>query len=101
MKVLAQGTPVTLTIDYEAWPARALIIRGRVHYQVFEGEVPEYAVMTQRYLGEDGSQGWRKQYATMFPHTVRIGIRPDWVGLIDVQTEMRFPSAIERAIVGG
>lgn len=101
MKAIAQGTPVALTIDYEAWPARVLMIRGKTHSQVIEGEVPEYPAMTRRYLGEEGSQAWRMQYAKMFPRTIRISIRPEWVGLIDVQREMRFPSAIERAMANG
>jgi hypothetical protein len=98
MKVLAQDTPVALTIDYEAWPARVLMIRGTVRSEVVEGEVPEYPAMTRRYLGEEASKEWRAQYASMFPRPIRIAIRPQWVGLIDVQTLMRFPSAIEAAI---
>ncbi len=98
MKVLAQDTPVALTIDYEAWPARVLLIRGTLRSEVIKGEVPEYPAMTRRYLGEEGSQVWRAQYASMFPQTIRVAIRPNWVGLIDVQT--RFPSAIEAAMAG-
>ena len=96
MKALAQDTPVALTIDYEAWPARVLMIRGKAHNEVVEGEVSEYPAMTRRYLGKEGSEAWRAQYATMVPRTIRIAIRPEWVGLIDVQT--RFPSAIEAAM---
>jgi hypothetical protein len=98
MKVLAQDTQVALTIDYEAWPARVLLIRGSAHSQAVDGEIPEYAAITKRYLGEEGSQGWRTQYAQMFPSPVRITIKPEWVALIDVQT--RFPSAIEAAMAG-
>ena len=98
MKALAQDTPVALTIDYEAWPARVLLIRGTVRSEVIEGEVPEYAAMTRRYLGEEGSQLWRAQYAIMFPRTIRVAIQPNWVGLIDVQA--RLPSAIESAMAG-
>jgi hypothetical protein len=96
MKALAQDTPVALAIDYEAWPARVLLIRGKARSEEVEGEVPEYPAMTQRYLGKEGSEAWRAQYAALFPRTIRIAIRPEWVGLIDVQT--RFPSTIEAAM---
>jgi hypothetical protein len=96
MKALSQGAKVALTIDYEAWPARVLLIRGTAHSEPVDGEVPEYAEITRRYLGEEGSSAWRAQYAHMFPTTVRIAIQPEWVGLVDVET--RFPSAIANAI---
>jgi hypothetical protein len=98
MKALAQDTPVALTIDYEAWPARVLLIRGKARSERIEGEMPEYPAITRRYLGEEGSQAWRAQYASMFPEVIRIAVRPEWVALIDVQT--RFPSAIEAAMTG-
>jgi Pyridoxamine 5'-phosphate oxidase len=98
MKALAQDSKVALTIDYEAWPARVLLIRGTTHSQSVEGEIPEYAAITRRYLGEEGSKAWRAQYAQMFPQSVRIAVKPEWVALVDVET--RFPSAIAKAIAG-
>jgi hypothetical protein len=98
MKVLADGAQVALTIDYEAWPARELLIRGTSRSAVIDGEVPEYAAMTERYLGEEASKAWRAQYAQMFPKPIRIAIQPEWVGLVDVQS--RLPSAIAKAIAG-
>jgi hypothetical protein len=91
MKALAQDTPVALTIDYEAWPARVLLIRGTAHSETVEGEIPEYPAMTQRYLGEEAAKEWSALYAKTFPQPIRISVKPEWVALIDVQT--RFPSA--------
>lgn len=51
--------------------------------------------MTHKYLGEEGSQAWRAQYAQIMPQTVRIAVTPEWVALVDVET--RFPSAIAKA----
>lgn len=99
MKALMQDTPVALTIDYEAWPARVLLIRGSARSETIEGEIPEYAEITERYLGEEASEGWRAQYRQMFPRPVRISVKPEWVGLVDVET--RFPSAIAKVIAGG
>jgi hypothetical protein len=96
MKMLEQDTQVALTIDYEAWPARVLLIRGAAHSETVEGEIPEYPAITKRYLGEEAAGAWRAQYAQMFPQTIRISVRPEWVALIDVQT--RVPSAIGTAM---
>ncbi len=76
MKVLAQDTPVSLTTDYEAWPARVLIIRGTAHSQRMDGEIPEYPAITRRYLGKEAAEAWRAQYAQMFPQTIRISVKP-------------------------
>ena len=102
MKVLEQGTKVALTIDYEEWPARVLMIRGTINREIIDGEIPEYPAITVKYLGEEQAQGWRQQYAQMFSSTVRLTVKPEWVGLIDVaSTEApRFPSAIEGAMSG-
>ncbi len=98
MKVLAQATPVALSIDYEAWPARVLSICDTAHSEQIDGEVPEYPAITRKYLGEEAAKGWSAQYAQMFPRPVRISIKPDWVGLVDVET--RFASAIAAALAG-
>ena len=98
MKALSQDAKVALTIDYEAWPARVLLIRGTAICRTIDGEVPEYPEITKRYLGEEGSLAWRAQYAQMFPQPVRIAIKPEWAAVVDV--ESRFPSAIAKAIAG-
>lgn len=66
------------------------------HSEQLDGEVPEYAAMTRKYLGEEGGKAWAAQYAQMFPRPIRITIKPDWVALVDVET--RFPSAIAAAM---
>ena len=102
MKVMEQETKVALTIDYEEWPARVLMIRGAARSEVVNGEIPEYPAITKKYLGEEQAQGWRQQYAQMFPNPIRITVQPEWVGIIDLAstTAPRFPSAIEAAMSG-
>jgi len=92
VKAIQSGAPVALTIDYDAWPARVLMLRGRLRSELVEGEVPEYPVMVRRYLGVEGAEGWRAQYGQMFPNSIRLALMPDWVALLDVANE-RFPSA--------
>jgi hypothetical protein len=61
-----------------------------------EGIAPEYVVMTRRVMGEEGSDAWLAQLRSLCPRMSRIFITPTWVGLLDFQ--IRFPSAIERAL---
>lgn len=96
MKVLANDTPVALTIDYDEWPARVLLIRGTARSTLVDGELPEYPAMTKKYLGEEGSQAWRAQYTQLAPQNMRIAVTPEWVALVDVET--RLPSALANAI---
>jgi pyridoxamine 5'-phosphate oxidase-like protein len=96
-KVLANGTPVALTIDGSQFPYKVLMIRGRVSIQPLNGMVPEYELMAQRYLGDAGG-GWIEQVRAMLPFTegmARVSVTPTWVGILDF--EQRFPSAIEHA----
>jgi Pyridoxamine 5'-phosphate oxidase len=96
VKVLADGTPVALTIDGDEMPYQVLMVRGTTRSDVVDGIAPEYAAMCRRTLGEDDGQAWLDQLGPMCPQMVRISISPTWVGLIDFQT--RFPSAVERAM---
>jgi hypothetical protein len=96
MKALGREAKVALTIDTETWPAKVLTIRGTAHTRIIDGEIPEYAELTRKYLG-DSSEGWREQYRQMFPRPVRISVRPEWVGILDVAAN-RLPSAIMDAV---
>ena len=98
MKALGLEAKIALTIDTEAWPAKALIIRGTAQCRTVEGEVAEYPELVRKYLG-DGAETWREQYRQMFPRPMRIAVRPEWAGVLDVAAN-RFPSAIEAAIAG-
>jgi hypothetical protein len=98
MKALGLEARVALTIDSEAWPAKALLIRGTAKSQVVDGEIPEYAMIAQKYLG-DGAAAWRELYRRISPRAVRIAVRPDWAAIIDVEGD-RFPSAISSALAG-
>jgi hypothetical protein len=73
-------------------------VRGTAPFETVPGVVPEYAAAARRYLGEEGGNAWVIQASGMFSHMGRIMIRPEWVGILDSQT--RFPSAIEAAMAG-
>ncbi len=92
MKALADGTKVALVIDYEQSPARALQVRGTVRCELIDGEMPEYAGMARRYVGEEMAKVFSEQFKALFPQTVRIAITPESVGLMDMANG-RVPSA--------
>jgi len=97
MRALGLEAAAAAVIDYEAWPARSLSIKGTARCEVVDGELDEYPAMVTKYLGEGEATGWRAQYAQMFPKPMRITLRPEWASLIDL-TNGAFPSAIEKAM---
>ncbi len=99
MKALREGTKVALTINTNEFPYKVLMVRGSISLGHSDDVVPEYALMSKRSLGEEGSAAWLAQVRPMLPAMggmARIAITPEWVGLLDF--EQRFPSAIEKAI---
>ena len=95
--VLRERPEVAITIDTDTFPYKVLLIRGRATIEVVDGVVPEYVQMSRRCLGEEGARAWLAQLeALKVSQMARIGIRPEWVGIIDFET--RFPSAVERAM---
>ncbi|MEE8113713.1 MAG: pyridoxamine 5'-phosphate oxidase family protein [Nitrososphaerales archaeon] len=98
MQVLSQNPKVALTIDSNTWPYKVLMIRGTAQVETMDGVLPEYTLMAKRYLGEEQGRAFVDQNGQWFSQTVRISVRPEWVGILDF--EKRFPSAIEAAISG-
>ena len=98
MKVLQDGSHVALTIDSNQFPNKSLLIRGIARVETVEGVPLEYAAAAERYLGEEQGRAWVEQLRALFVQMARISVRPTWVGLLD--TETRFPSAIEAAMAG-
>lgn len=98
MKALSHNPKVALTIDSITWPYKILLIRGTARIETTEGIVPEYAAAAQRYFGEAQGRAWVEQVRGLFPRMGRIVVRPEWVGILDMET--RFPSAFAAAMSG-
>lgn len=96
MKALKDGDKVALTINTDRMPHKVLLLRGMVYIDTVDGIAPEYAAMTRRVMGNEAGQAWLDQMAPMCPRMSRIFIQPEWAGILDF--EMRFPSALERAM---
>ncbi len=99
VRVLATGSRVAVSIDSDAWPYRALQVRGDCIVETVAGVVPEYARAAERYFGIEQGRAWLGQVEALFAHMVRIAVRPEWVAVLDF--EQRFPSAIEAAMAAG
>jgi PPOX class probable F420-dependent enzyme len=75
---------VAVTIDTDAWPYKALMIRGKARVDRHTGVVPEFTQAARRYLGDQGGDGFLAQYRTWVrDHSWRIAVRPERVTLID------------------
>ena len=96
MRTLPQNSKVALTIDTNSWQHKVLQIRGTATVETVDGVVPEYALASRRYFGEEQGQAWVEQMGKMFSQMARISVRPEWVSVIDFET--RFPNAIEAAM---
>jgi hypothetical protein len=99
VRVLRQNPAVAVTIDTDTLPAKVLLVRGTATLgPLAEGDT-ELVKATERYLGTEGAAAWLDQLDRMAPHTggtIRIGIQPAWVGILDFQ--QRFPSTNAKAI---
>jgi hypothetical protein len=84
VKALSANPKVSLTIDSESFPYKALEVRGTVEIERIDGIVPEYEMCAKRYLGEKRGQAWIEQLRGAFPPMARIVIRPEWAGLLDL-----------------
>jgi PPOX class probable F420-dependent enzyme len=84
VKALSANPNVSLTIDSESFPYKALQIRGTVEIDQIDGIVPEYEMCAKRYLGNKRGQAWIDQLRGAFPPMARIVIRPERVSLMDL-----------------
>jgi hypothetical protein len=92
MKVLRTRPTVSLTIDNDAWPCKALLIRGTASVTVLDEPFPEWLLTAQRYVGEEAGLNFVALVKRTFPGWARIAIRPEAVHILDLGAG-RFPSA--------
>jgi hypothetical protein len=92
MKVLAERPAVSLTIDSNDWPCKALIIRGTASVTIEADPFPEWLLTAQRYIGDDAGRNMLALVQETFPAWARIAVRPDEVRILDFGAG-KFPSA--------
>jgi hypothetical protein len=94
--MLAERPAVSLTIDSNEWPCKALMIRGTATVSTFDEVFPEWLLTAQRYVGEEAGRDFVALVQRTFPAWSRISIRPEVVHILDLGAG-RFPSAWSRA----
>jgi nitroimidazol reductase NimA-like FMN-containing flavoprotein (pyridoxamine 5'-phosphate oxidase superfamily) len=91
LRVLEARPDVAITIDDEnAWPYKALLIRGRASIEMLEDLSPEYVAAAHRYMGDEQGAAWVEGFRGK--PMARVSVRPTWVRILDFVT--RFPSAL-------
>lgn len=83
MKVLADRPAVSLTIDSNPWPSKALLIRGTATVTTSSDVFPEWELMARRYVDEAGARELVALIKQTFPGWSRISIRPEAVCILD------------------
>jgi hypothetical protein len=98
---LAVNPAVAVSIEDHDGPPRLLQLRGRVTLAEVEGVLPEYAA-AQRKAGGAAVEAYLAAIDRPGLRSVRIGLRPTWVGLIDHSTRFagRTPAPVLAALRG-
>jgi hypothetical protein len=90
-----QANPaVALTIDTEAFPPVALLVRGVASVTFVDGVVPEYLTASRRMIPEEGWAPFEKEVTFLYDRMARIEITPTWAKVLDFET--RAPEAVMR-----
>jgi hypothetical protein len=88
IKALRARPAVAITIDTNAMPPSALLLRGNAEVTDVDGVVPEYLLAHIHYFGEE--QGRQNAADVDKPglRMARIAIKPTWVGTFDFMTRL-------------
>jgi nitroimidazol reductase NimA-like FMN-containing flavoprotein (pyridoxamine 5'-phosphate oxidase superfamily) len=90
LKALQAHPEVAVTIDDNTWPHKVLMLRGKATIERKDDIDENYAKAADKYFGPEQGAAWVAQLRGQ--PMARVGVRPEWVGIIDFQT--RFPSAL-------
>src|SRR5680860_1303627 len=94
MDALRARPRVAISIDGDAMPYEAVMIRGMAEIEPVSCIPAEYILAAKRYLGEEAGRAWIDQVTTLNMKSARITVTPQWVGLLDFQT--RFPREVAK-----
>jgi hypothetical protein len=90
LRALQAHPDVAITIDDNEWPHDVLLLRGTARVDYKDDVDEDYAKAAEKYFGPEQGAAWVSQLRGQ--PMARIGVRPDWVGVLDFET--RFPSAL-------
>jgi Pyridoxamine 5'-phosphate oxidase len=87
---------VAITIDTEAFPPRALLVRGTASVETVDRLPPEYLEASRKLVGPDQWEGWLAGVQALYQQMVRITVEPTWAKLLDFETTI--PSAVQELV---
>jgi hypothetical protein len=96
VRALAANSNVAMTIDTEAFPPQALLIRGTASVETVDGVPPEYLAASRKQVAPEQFEAFEAQVRALYTQMVRITITPRWAKVLDFVT--RLPRPIEELI---
>ena len=96
VRALQQNPRVSITIDTEGYPPKALLLRGAAELDLLEGVPDEYVEASGKIVPDDQFEQWQAGVRALYSQMYRITITPDWVKLLDFETTI--PKAVEDLI---
>ncbi|WP_222720676.1 pyridoxamine 5'-phosphate oxidase family protein [Actinomadura sp. HBU206391] len=92
---------VAVCIDTADGPPQVLMLRGRVVMSEVDGVLPEYATIQRAGMGEEAANAYLRAIDQPGLRMVRIGLRPNWVAVLDFQQQRlpgRTPEPVRAAL---
>ncbi len=97
VKALAANPKVALTIDTDAQPYRALLVRGTASVEIFDGVPSEYLEASRKVMKDEQQfRAFEAEVRSLYKQMARISIAPEWAKVLDFET--RLPSAVEELL---
>jgi hypothetical protein len=96
VRALAAHPHVAMTIDTEASPPQALLMRGTVSLETVDGLPPEYLAASRKQVPAEQFEAFEAQVRAMYTQMARITVTLTWARLFDFVT--RLPRPIEELI---
>lgn len=95
VKALQQNPRVSITIDTDGYPPKALLLRGSVSVEIVDG-VPDEYLASGKNVPAEAFEGWKAGVLALYDSMAVITFTPDWVKLLDFETTI--PKAVQDLI---
>jgi hypothetical protein len=96
VRALAANPHVAMTIDTEASPPQALLMRGTASLETVDGLPPEYLAASRKQVGAEQFEEFEALVRSMYTQMARITVTLTWARVFDFVT--RLPQPIEELI---
>jgi hypothetical protein len=96
VRALQRNPRVSITIDTDSYPPKALLLRGSAELDLVDGVPEGYLQASAKLVPADQYDEWKAGVEALYRQMYRIVITPDWVKLLDFETTI--PKAVEDLI---